>query len=211
MPTFDIEKSLNCTGAIIGIDEAGRGPWAGPVVAAAVSFPDLKIDDNLLKYIDDSKKLSAKKREMLYPLIMQSNAIIGVGMASVEEIDTHNILQATFMAMQRAVENIQNQGIIPAYLLIDGNRLPKNNPIPAQSVIKGDSLSLSIAAASIIAKVARDKIMQDYALIHPPYGWEKNAGYGTAHHITAINHHGLTPHHRKSYAPIKKYIEMGKI
>ena len=158
--------------------------------------------------IDASKKLSATKRELLFDMIMQSNAIVGIGLSSSTEIDEKNILQATFLAMERAVEQAQkNYNVTPAALLIDGNRLPKNISIPAKSVVKGDHLSLSIASASIIAKVTRDKLMKEMAKSYPQYGWDKNAGYGTKEHINAIEKYGITSLHRRSYAPIKRYLE----
>jgi len=203
MPDFSHEKAFASHGLVFGIDEAGRGPWCGPVVAACVCFPNFQIDENLATQINDSKKLSAAKREKLFPLIMNSGAYIGIGQASATEIDNMNILQATFLAMHRALENATQKGHQANFALIDGNRLPKWD-IPCQCLIKGDSLSLSIAAASIVAKVTRDHIMQDLAKDYPEYGWEKNAGYGTADHISALQKYGVTPHHRKSYKPIKE-------
>ncbi|MDR2902358.1 MAG: ribonuclease HII [Lactobacillales bacterium] len=209
MPTFDIEKALMCSGLVFGLDEAGRGPWCGPVVAACVSWPDLAIAADFQKQINDSKKLSAKKRDGLFDWIMQSHAIVGVGQASAQEIDEMNILKATFLAMSRSLADVQKKGHSPAYALIDGNRLPEW-PIPCQCVIKGDSLSLSIASASIIAKVTRDRIMHALSREYPQYGWDKNAGYGTADHIAAIKEYGITPHHRKSYKPISSTISYKK-
>lgn len=206
MPTFDIEHSLNLTGAVFGLDEAGRGPWCGPVVAAAVYWPQFKIDADLAKRIDDSKKLSAVKREALFRQITESNAVWGIGLASAQEIDSLNILQASFLAMERALQEAEKTfHIQPAFALIDGNRLPKWT-LPARAVIKGDSLSLSIAAASILAKVTRDRLLTELGKDYPQYGWGKNAGYGTKEHIQAIETYGITPHHRRSYAPIKKYL-----
>ncbi len=207
MPDFHIERELNIPGAVFGLDEAGRGPWCGPVVAACVYWPNHEIPADLATRIDDSKKLSAKKRAELYDLIMQSNAVIGVGEASAAEIDELNILNATFLAMHRALDMAKQKGTPPAFALIDGNRLPKNWDIPAQCVIKGDSLSLSIAAASIIAKVTRDRQLTALAAQYPQYGWDKNAGYGTAEHIAAIEKYGITLEHRRSYAPIRRYLE----
>ena len=195
MPDFSFENQHACP--VAGVDEAGRGPWAGPVVAAAV------ILDRTVDYtgLDDSKKLSAKKRETLFDHIM-ATAHVGVGQASVEEIDNINILQATMLAMQRAVENLAPN---PGYVLIDGNKCP-DLKIPCEAVIKGDSRSFSIAAASIIAKNTRDRIMADLAKDHPAYGWERNAGYGTAQHKEGLNLVGISPHHRKSFAPIRKIL-----
>ena len=206
MPNFDIEKSLGLNGLIAGFDEAGRGPWCGPVVAACVCWSDLNIPEELANAINDSKKLTAKKREALFPKIMASNAIVGVGQASAEEIDELNILQASFLAMHRALEQVQAKGFKLVFGLIDGNRLPKWD-IPCQAVIGGDGKSLSIGAASIVAKVTRDRMMADLAKEYPAYGWERNAGYGTAEHIAALKEYGPTIYHRKSYAPIKKILE----
>lgn len=201
MPDFKLEKSV-CLPNVFGFDEAGRGPWCGPVVAACVCFPDFNIPDLLATQINDSKKLTDKKRRALFPLIQESGAIIGVGQASAEEIDQLNILQATFLAMHRAKQSVEEKGFCVPYALIDGNRVPKDWDIPVQCVIKGDSLSLSIAAASIIAKVTRDDIMCRLAEKYPAYAWDKNAGYGTANHIKALHQFGITPEHRKTYAPI---------
>jgi len=195
MPDFSFE--LEHDNPVAGVDEAGRGPWAGPVVAAAVILDQTNFPDGL----DDSKKLSAKKRGILFGLIM-AQAKVGVGQASVEEIDTLNILQATMLAMVRAVENLPQK---PAFVLIDGNRCPEME-IPSQAIIKGDARSFSIAAASIIAKVTRDQIMADLAKTWPDYGWERNAGYGTSLHQQGLNLVGISPHHRKTYAPIRKII-----
>ena len=203
MPDFKYELLCGKTHLIAGIDEAGRGPWAGPVVAGAVIFPDLKISDSLAQKLDDSKKLTAAKREALFEELHASNALIGCGMASVEEIDSLNILQATFLAMNRAVKNLTQ---VPEFIIIDGNKSPSNLPCPARFLIKGDALSLSVAAASIIAKVTRDRLMTELAKEFPYYGWEKNAGYGTKAHQDGLKTHGICVHHRKSYAPIKKFL-----
>ena len=205
MPTFDFEKKH--TGLIAGTDEAGRGPWVGPVVAAAVCFSDLKIPDALALELNDSKKLSAKKREKLFPLIYESGALIGVGQASAEEIDSLNILQASFLAMKRALDQIEQQGHTIDFVLVDGNRKPNNWKWQTEEIIGGDGKSLSIAAASIIAKVTRDKMLCELAKEYPMYGWDKNAGYGTAEHIKALKEFGITPYHRKSYAPIKALLK----
>lgn len=208
MPDFHLEKEISSSGLVFGIDEAGRGPWCGPVVAACVCWPNYEIPTELAEQIDDSKKLSAIKREHLFQLIMQSQALIGIGIASSIEIDENNILQATFMAMKRAIDQVkQNMSITPDAVLIDGNRLPKDWPFLTKAVVKGDHLSLSIASASIIAKVTRDKLMKELAKSHPEYGWDKNAGYGTKEHINAIEKFGITSIHRRSYAPIKRYLE----
>lgn len=205
MPDFQFETSfsINRSGLIAGVDEAGRGPWAGPVVAGAVIFPNLEISDRLRATLNDSKKLTAAKREALFDELRASNAIIGCGSASVEEIDTLNILQATFLAMRRAVGALS---VRPEHALIDGNKVPPGLPCPAQAVIKGDALSLSISAASIVAKVTRDRLMTELAKEFPYYGWERNAGYGTKAHQDGLKAHGVCVHHRKSYAPIKRLL-----
>lgn len=205
MPDFSYENACNTTGLIFGLDEAGRGPWCGPVVAACVCWPNGKIPEDLAKSINDSKKLSAKKREELFPKIMNSDAIVGIGAATAEEIDEINILQASFLAMKRALDSVKEKGYSPAFALIDGNKLPKWD-MPMQAVIGGDAKSLSIAAASIVAKVTRDRHMQELAKEYPQYGWDKNAGYGTKAHIESLEKYGITPHHRKTYAPIARLI-----
>lgn len=205
MPDWTLENNFN--GYVCGIDEAGRGPWIGPVVAGAVIFLDRNISPELLKGINDSKKLSTKKREYLYNLLLQEaekgRICLGIGEASAAEIDTLNILQATFLAMSRAVENLS---IKPTHALIDGNRLPTKFPCPTSCHIGGDSLSYSIASASILAKVYRDRLLQKMALKYPGYGLEKNAGYGTKDHIEGLKKFGVTPEHRKSYKPIKEFL-----
>jgi len=183
-------------GIVCGIDEVGRGPLAGPVVACAVILPP-RLSRVLLEQVNDSKALSAKRRDALAPLI-QAEACYGLGQASVEEIDQINILQATFLAMRRAVEALPQP---PESALVDGNRAPVL-PCPTRCLVKGDSRSLSIAAASILAKVHRDHLMADLAQTYPGYGWERNAGYGTAEHLAALDRLGVTPHHRRSFAPI---------
>ncbi len=207
MPDFSIENSLssNKNKIICGIDEVGRGPLAGPVLASAVIIPN----NNKIKYIEneinDSKKISAKKRAYLYAEIKKI-AKIAIGKASVQEIDNINILQATMLAMQRAFNNLCTiYNIIPDIALIDGNKTP-NLKCQTQTVIKGDQISLSIAAASIIAKCERDKIMAKLAKAYPNYGWEKNAGYGTKAHMLGIEKFGVTKHHRTSFAPVFKAL-----
>ena len=194
MRTFVDEK----LGSDCGIDEAGRGPWAGPVVAAAVILPKgfSTID------IDDSKKLSKIKREMLFQEII-SHSEYGIGYGSVEEIDKHNILQATFLAMRRAVINLKS---LPSRALIDGNTIPPGLPCVAKSIVKGDSKVVSIAAASIIAKVTRDRIMTNLAKLHPGYGWEKNFGYGVKEHKLALQTLGITSEHRRSFKPVHNML-----
>ena len=174
---------------VAGIDEAGRGPLAGPVVAAAV----LVNQDIVLEGINDSKKLSAAKREKLYDLIIE-HYTFGIGEASVEEIDEINILEATKLACIRAAEKLS---IMPDIVLVDGNMKFADNRY--KSIIKGDALSISIAAASILAKVHRDRMMAELAKEHPQYLWQKNSGYGTARHIAAIKEHGPVRHHRSKF------------
>lgn len=200
MPDLTIESLYK--GLVGGVDEAGRGPWAGPVVAAAAVFLDPpSLPPTLLNGIQDSKKLSKIKREQLYEELTKLESFsYGIGMASVEEIDRLNILKATFLGMERAMKALPQQ---PQTLLIDGKYIPSFQGIQTIPVIKGDSISLSIAAASIFAKVTRDRIMETLSQTHPAYGWEHNAGYGTQHHQDALKIHGITPHHRKSFAPIK--------
>ena len=179
---------------ISGVDEAGRGPLAGPVVAAAVILCDGGIVG-----LDDSKKLSAKRRAALEAQILAS-CIVGVGTASVAEIDEINILQATLLAMTRAVAAL---GIIPTHILVDGNRLPQW-PHTAEAVIGGDAIHPCISAASIIAKEHRDRIMRAAAIKHPYFGWDRNMGYGTKEHIAALGKFGATAFHRKSFAPVAR-------
>ena len=196
VPTFDYEQ--NAPQPVCGIDEVGRGPWAGPVVAAAVVLDPRRIPHGL----NDSKKLTAAKREALFKDIT-ATADIEVGMASVAEIDEINILQATFLAMRRAIKGLARP---PAFALIDGNKIPPGLPCEAQAIVKGDSRSLSIAAASIIAKVTRDRLMCDLAATYPGYGWETNVGYGTKAHQEGLTRLGVTPHHRVSLKPIHKML-----
>jgi len=200
MPDFAFETSLG--GHVAGIDEAGRGPWAGPVVAAAVILNPPKMPAELIAGLDDSKKLRKPIREALYDHIM-TGAAHGIGQASVEEIDSLNILQATMLAMRRAFANLPH----PAqFAIVDGNRDPGLG-VPTHCLVGGDASSLSIAAASILAKVTRDRIMEGLAHEFPGYGWEKNAGYGTKLHQQGLVEHGVTPHHRRSFAPIKKLLK----
>ena len=198
MPDFSLESAYPVTALIAGVDEAGRGPWAGPVVAAAVIFPArTAIPDG----INDSKKIKPSIRERLFDAIMVQG-LVGVGEASVAEIDTLNIWGATQAAMRRAIESLP---YLPDAALIDGKLIPKNFPCPAQAVVKGDSVSLSIAAASIIAKVTRDRIMHALAAQYPQYGFERHAGYGTEFHLNAIRTHGPCPAHRTSW-PLHKVM-----
>jgi ribonuclease HII len=183
---------------IAGVDEAGRGPWAGPVVAAAVV-----LGRTVPPGLDDSKKLSARRRLALFDALRASDALIGVGQASVAEIDAVNILQATHLAMARAVDAL---GVRPELVLVDGNRLPRW-PWPSRAIVGGDGRDAAIAAASIIAKVTRDAVMAELARQHPAYGWDRNQGYGTAAHAAALARHGVTPHHRRSFAPVRAALE----
>jgi ribonuclease HII len=194
------EEQARCRGfsAVAGIDEAGRGPLAGPVVAAAVILPD----DFELAGLTDSKKLSQKKREAYYPQIFELARAIGIGVASTAEIDQINILQATLLAMQRAVGRLE---IAPDHLLIDGiTALPVATS--QQTIKKGDSRSLSIAAASVIAKVVRDRIMLSFDRAYPQYGFAGHKGYGTAAHRKAIAEYGPSPQHRYTFGGVKEYV-----
>ena len=180
---------------ICGVDEAGRGPLAGPVCAAAVILPD-HLD---LPGLNDSKKLSDKKRRELFPLIKEKAIAYGIGLASHEEIDEINILQATYLAMERAIAQLEGKADLA---LIDGNRA-KDFGLPVKTVVKGDSLSASIAAASILAKVTRDDIMEAYAEEFPGYGFEIHKGYGTKAHYAALTEKGASPIHRRTF--LKKF------
>ena len=191
MPDFALETAL--AGPVAGVDEAGRGPLAGPVVAAAVILDPARVPEG----INDSKKLSAARRAALCAEI-QGCAVFGVGIVAVEEIDRINILQATMAAMTRAVEAL---GVAVGHVLVDGNRLPKWG-WQATAVVGGDARSLSIAAASIIAKETRDRIMIEADALHPGYGWASNKGYGSAVHMEALRRLGPTPLHRRSFAPV---------
>ena len=195
--SFEIEAGAPHT-LVCGIDEAGRGPLAGPVVAAAVVLNHDCFPDGL----DDSKKLDIGKREALYAELVVC-AQYGVGIASVEEIDEINILWASMLAMTRALAALPRA---PHFALIDGNRLPRQMPCPARAIIGGDALALSIAAASIIAKVTRDRMMVELAEIHPGYGWESNRGYSTRSHFDGLARLGVTPHHRRSFEPIRNML-----
>ena len=194
---FSIENEIG-GGLIAGVDEAGRGPLCGPVVAAAVIFPNRDIEIPVV--IRDSKKMSPHQRAVAYNWITQ-NTIWATGQCSPAEIDELNILWASMRAMERAVASLSR---VPELCLIDGNRVPKN--LQGRAVVRGDAKSLSIAAASIIAKETRDKIMHDLAVRFPMYGWDKNAGYPTAEHIVAIEKYGVTEHHRRSFGPVKNSL-----
>ena len=198
MPNFELEKQF--PNPITGVDEVGRGSLAGPVVAAAVILPpDLSMD--LINGIDDSKKLKKKVRERLFAELKHISAI-GIGVATITEIDNLNILQATMLSMKRAVETLPKKPIVA---LIDGKQSPDLD-CRIHTVVKGDSLSISIAAASIVAKVTRDQMMLKLAEKFPGYGWERNCGYGTKEHQNAIQRLGITSEHRRSFAPIRKRV-----
>jgi ribonuclease HII len=202
MPSFRFE--LRCDGRVAGIDEAGRGPLAGPVYAAAAVIDRARATRKLLKLIDDSKKLTHARREEAYEAMIASGAVqFAIAEASVEEIDRINILQATFLAMRRAVQALAER---PEVALVDGNRVPPQLGCRAETIVGGDAHSYSIAAASIIAKVARDRCMTKLAEMFPGYGWESNRGYGSAQHLRALELLGPTPHHRMSFAPLSRLL-----
>jgi ribonuclease HII len=201
MPDLVHEKRHGCDdGKIIcGVDEVGRGPLAGPVVAAALILPRGGLPPEIAGKIRDSKQLNPRQRESLFPVLTQL-CCYAIAEASVREIDELNILHASLLAMKRAVEGLS---IKPNHALIDGNRAPKLK-CSATPIVKGDSQSLSIAAASIIAKVTRDRFMKKLAEEHPGYGWERNAGYGTPEHLAALRQLGPTIWHRDSFAPVSQ-------
>jgi len=209
MPDFSLETRLgaNKGRVVVGVDEAGRGPWAGPVVAAAAWLDRAALDPSLLEGLDDSKRLAPAARERLFRRLMAATpggARIGLGEASVAEIDRLNILQASLLAMARAVAGL---GLAPDAALVDGNRAP-DLPCPVETVIKGDARCLSVAAASIAAKVMRDRQMAELARLHPGYGWERNQGYGTAEHRAALSRLGVTPEHRRSFRPVREALNI---
>lgn len=197
LPTLAIESEYD--GIIVAIDEVGRGPWAGPVVACATVLDVNGIPDG----IRDSKQLSRTKRETLFDAIC-SSARTSIGLSTVREIEELNIFHATMQAMCRAYEGL---GVDATVALIDGNHAPKDLPCPTRCVVKGDAISLSIAAASIVAKVTRDRMMAELAQEHPGYGWETNVGYGTREHQEGIRTFGLTPHHRRNWGPIRAILD----
>ncbi len=198
MPDYEYESKASAKGysCICGVDEAGRGPLAGPVYAAAVILPQGLVIEGL----NDSKKLSEKKRELLYDKVTENAIAWSVGIATEQEIDEVNILQATYLAMRRAVEGLE---VKADYALIDGNRMPPLS-IDGETVIKGDALSMSIAAASIIAKVSRDRFMLEIDEKYPEYQFSKHKGYGTALHYEMIEKYGISPVHRRSF--LKKLL-----
>jgi ribonuclease HII len=200
MPDFAIEKE--CRGVVCGVDEAGRGPLAGPVVAAAVILDRRAFRGRLRATLDDSKLLARAEREACHAALWRC-ARIGIGAASRREIDTVNILRASLLAMARAVAAL---GLRPDLALVDGNIAPAL-PCPVRTVVGGDGLSFSIAAASVVAKVTRDRIMRALSSRHPGYGWETNVGYATAGHGAALRRLGVTPHHRRSFEPVRLAAE----
>lgn len=211
-PTYQLEAEWAEDGPVIGVDEAGRGPWAGPVTAAAFWIcPERR--DNLPAKLTDSKKLTALQRAAIEDeLCSPANGhLFAIHHSSVDEIDRLGILPATFKAMQAVANNLSEQLLNaghrqPPSFLVDGNLLPEL-PFRARAIIKGDSLCLSIAAASVIAKQSRDRLMTDLAAEYPEYGWHTNAGYGTQAHQQALRAYGITDHHRRSYAPIRRYMQ----
>ena len=199
-PDYSLELTALALGAtrVAGVDEVGRGPLAGPVMAAAVVLDP----DNIPEGLNDSKKLSLKRREALYVQLLEV-ADVSVAEATVAEIDELNIYHATHLAMKRAVLGLHWH---PDYLLIDGNKTPAGLDQPMQAIVKGDGRSVSIAAASIVAKIRRDRLMVDLAQQHPGYGWENNAGYPTPQHKAALQNLGVTPHHRRSFGPVHNIL-----
>ena len=203
-PDFSFEEAALALGAtvVVGVDEVGRGPLAGPVTAAAVRLLPGQIPEGL----NDSKKLTARRREALYHQIM-ARAEVSVAHASVTEIEVLNILRASHLAMERALQGLP----VPAdFALIDGNVLPKGMTCPARAIVGGDARSLSISAASIVAKVTRDRLMVELAQLYPGYGWDKNAGYPTKMHRAALLNLGVTPHHRRSFKPVHNILYQDK-
>ncbi|MGI4852119.1 MAG: ribonuclease HII [Janthinobacterium lividum] len=207
MPDFSFENKAS--GFVVGFDEVGCGPWAGPVVAGAALLIFDKIPAVLLSQINDSKKLTPLKRQKIYDFVQEGEGdfcITATGQASLEEIERLNIRQASFLAMARAADALSLPSHIqPTLALVDGKCKPTLS-YPVLCIPKGDSLSLSIAVASIVAKVTRDQLMKEIAQQYPAYGWEQNAGYGTLHHRQALARFGVTPHHRRTFAPIARLI-----
>lgn len=200
-PTLQFESAAAARGFahIAGVDEVGRGPLAGPVTAAAVILDPARLP----KGINDSKKLTARARARLAQEIRETAHACAVVHVGVEQIDQLNILHASLLAMRLALAELP---IAADFALIDGNRAPRDLPIPSECIVKGDAHSLSIAAASILAKVARDELMAELAAHFPGYGWEKNAGYPSPAHLAALTALGVTPHHRRSFAPVRKIL-----
>ena len=194
MPDYEFEKAAVNSGfsCICGVDEAGRGPLAGPVCAAAVILPEGAV----IAGLDDSKKLTEKKREGLYDIIKETAVAYSVAYGTLEEIETVNILEATYLAMNRAIEGLT---VKPDFALIDGNRVPRGIKIPCETVVKGDSKSMSVAAASVLAKVTRDRLMLEYDKKYPEYNFKKHKGYGTKEHTELIKQYGPCEIHRLSF------------
>ena len=194
MPDYEFEKAAVNSGfsCICGVDEAGRGPLAGPVCAAAVILPEGAVIEGL----DDSKKLTEKKRERLYDIIKETAVDYSVAYGTLEEIETVNILEATYLAMNRAIEGLS---VKPDFALIDGNRVPRGIKIPCETIVKGDSKSMSVAAASVLAKVTRDRLMLEYDKKYPEYNFKKHKGYGTKEHTELIKQYGPCEIHRPSF------------
>ena len=205
MPDFEIEKSLK--GTVIGVDEVGRGPLAGPVVSCACTFKNYKIDKKFIDKIDDSKKISYKNRIKIFKIIqnLKDNKEINysLGFATVEEIDSHNILEATKLSMIRAINKLNFK---KGNIIFDGKMKLNIKNFISKDIVKGDNKSISIATSSIIAKIHRDRYMRFLSLKFPNYNWEQNAGYGTKKHIDEIYKNGITDYHRKSFEPIKTLI-----
>ncbi|MCW8306309.1 ribonuclease HII [Acidiphilium sp. PA] len=199
MPDFSYER--RCGGIVAGVDEVGRGPLAGPVLAAAAILP-LDIDATIMRLIDDSKRLSAARRAVALAALIDCGAVIALGAASVAEIARLNILQASLLAMRRAVARLT---VRPDHVLVDGNMVP-SLPMNCSALVGGDGISLSIAAASIAAKLARDQLMVRLDRRYPGYGWAQNAGYGTQVHRAAIVSRGITAHHRCGFGPLLRDI-----
>lgn len=209
MPDLSFERAAIADhgGPVVGLDEVGRGPWAGPVVACAFPLPDARAETggllpDVFAALDDSKKLTARRREHLFEGLRAFPH--GIGVVDVEEIDRLNILQASLLAMRRA---LAASSVTARCALVDGNRDPGLG-LPTMLVVKGDERSIAIAAASVLAKVTRDRVMTDLASAHPGYGWERNMGYGTKAHSEGLARLGVTAHHRRSFAPIRALLEM---
>ena len=194
MPDYEFEKAAVNSGfsCICGVDEAGRGPLAGPVCAAAVILPEGAV----IAGLDDSKKLTEKKREKLYDIVKETAVAYSVAYGTLEEIETVNILEATYLAMNRAIEGLN---VKPDFALIDGNRAPRGIKIPCETIVKGDSKSMSVAAASVLAKVTRDRLMLEYDKKYPEYNFKKHKGYGTKEHTELIKQYGPCEIHRLSF------------
>ncbi|MBF0418404.1 MAG: ribonuclease HII [Magnetococcales bacterium] len=218
-PGLDLEQELLATGLthICGVDEAGRGPLCGPVVAAAVILPPFRALPPSLSDIDDSKRLTATQRERLAAVIRAEALALGLGISDAQEIDRLNIRRATLLAMSRAVTALRppsegtcedGKGVMPGFVLVDGRDLPPGLPCTARAVVKGDQQSASIAAAAILAKTHRDGLMAALAETYPGYGWERNAGYPTQEHLAALERLGVTPAHRRSYGPVARLLAL---